>query len=209
MWGDRKNNQVPTGFLAKFVDGFSSPPHIHNATYRAVVISGLIHNDDPQAEKMWMPVGSFWTQPKGESHITSAKGDNCIALVEIDKGPYLVLPVKEKFDSGERPINVVPSNIVWVDHKPLKNVKIAYLWGDLDKENGTFVKLPANFSGLICSASPVFRSVVITGGISHEKSKLKLTPGSYFSSSGQFSHNISTTAETILYIRTEGRYCLR
>ena len=34
LWGDRKGT-VPTGFLAKFVDGFSSPPHIHNATYRA------------------------------------------------------------------------------------------------------------------------------------------------------------------------------
>ncbi len=27
VWGDR-NAEVPTGFLAKFVDGFSSPPHI-------------------------------------------------------------------------------------------------------------------------------------------------------------------------------------
>lgn len=64
LWGDRKG-KVPTGFLAKFVDGFSSPPHIHNATYRAVVISGLIHNDDPAAAESWMPTGSFWTQPKG------------------------------------------------------------------------------------------------------------------------------------------------
>jgi hypothetical protein len=42
LWGDRKGT-VSTGFLAKLVDGFSSPPHIHNATYRAVVISGSIH----------------------------------------------------------------------------------------------------------------------------------------------------------------------
>jgi len=72
IWGDRKGT-VPTGFLVKFVDGFSSPPHIHNVTYRGVVISGLIHNDDQNAEKMWMPKGSFWTQPEGESHITAAK----------------------------------------------------------------------------------------------------------------------------------------
>lgn len=32
IWGDRKGTE-PTGFLAKFVDGFSSPPHIHNVTY--------------------------------------------------------------------------------------------------------------------------------------------------------------------------------
>ncbi len=57
LWGDR-SGAVPTGFLARFVDGFSSPPHIHNATYRAVVISGHIHNDDPDAASMWMPAGS-------------------------------------------------------------------------------------------------------------------------------------------------------
>ena len=78
LWGDRKGT-VPTGFLAKFVDGFSSPPHIHNATYRAVVISGRIHNDDPNAADMWMSTGSFWTQPKGEVHITAAKGSINVA----------------------------------------------------------------------------------------------------------------------------------
>ena len=92
VWGDRKG-EVPTGFLAKFADGFSSPPHIHDVTYRAVVIKGSIHNDDPKAANMWMKPGSFWTQPKGESHITSAKGEENIALVEIDKGPYLVQPI--------------------------------------------------------------------------------------------------------------------
>ena len=53
LWGDRKG-KAATGFLAKFVDGFSSPPHIHNVTYRAVVIKGLVHNDDPEAAHMWM-----------------------------------------------------------------------------------------------------------------------------------------------------------
>ena len=56
LWGDRKGS-VPTGFLVKFVDGFSSPPHIHNVSYRGVVISGLIHNDDPDAADIWMPAG--------------------------------------------------------------------------------------------------------------------------------------------------------
>ena len=132
LWGDRRG-AVPTGFLAKFVDGFSSPPHIHNATYRAVVISGLIHNDDPKAAHMWMPAGSFWTQPKGELHITAAKGKTNLALVEIDKGPYLVLPPDKAFDSGERPINVDSSNIVWVNPPGMRpstdGPKLAYLWG--------------------------------------------------------------------------------
>ncbi len=50
LWGDRTKNE-PAGFLVKFNKGFSSPPHIHNITYRGVVIKGLLHNDDEQAEK--------------------------------------------------------------------------------------------------------------------------------------------------------------
>lgn len=36
-----------------------------------------------------MPLGSFWTQPSGEVHITAAKGEENIAYVEIDSGPDL------------------------------------------------------------------------------------------------------------------------
>lgn len=97
------------------MNGFSSPPHIHNVTYRAVVMTGLIHNDDPKAELMWMPAGSFWTQPVGEAHITAAKGENVMAYIEIDEGPYLVKPTEQAYDSGERPVNVDADNIVWLD----------------------------------------------------------------------------------------------
>ncbi len=217
LWGDRRG-LVPTGFLAKFVDGFSSPPHIHNATYRAVVIKGLIHNDDPDAARMWMPAGSFWTQPKGEAHITAAKGSVNMALVEIDRGPYLVLPTNKAFDSGERPINVDPSNIVWVglpgvpatdDNGP----KLAYLWGSLQEgqSNGTFIKLPPGFTGKISSNASSFRAVVIKGQLQYLRAdSTTLKPGSYFGSQGELTHRISSQIdqETILYIRTEGEYKL-
>jgi quercetin dioxygenase-like cupin family protein len=216
LWGDRKDT-VPTGFLTRFVDGFSSPPHIHNVTYRAVVISGLIHNDDPDAAHMWMPAGSFWTQPKGEVHITAAKGATNIALVEIDKGPYLVLPVEEAFDSGERPINVDASNIVWVDPPGIQvsanGPKVAYLWGNPqdDQLNGIFVKLPAGFVGKIHSHGSTFRAVVIKGQPQYqvsEKDIKTLVPGSYFSSKGESVHQISSNAgvESIIYVRTDGKY---
>lgn len=211
LWGDRKG-EVPTGFLAKFVDGFSSPPHLHNATYRAVVISGLVHNDDPDAAEMWMPPGSFWTQPKGEVHITSSKGMS-VALVEIDQGPYLVLPPGEAFDSGERPVNVDPSNIVWVDPPGMPasvdGPKLAYLWGDLQdgRSNGTFVKLPAGFRGTIHSHGTTFRAVTISGRLQYLGGDTKtLEPGSFFGATGEALHRLSADSECVVYIRTDGRY---
>tara|TARA_R110002095_G_scaffold623_2_gene3016 strand:+ start:3263 stop:4153 length:891 start_codon:yes stop_codon:yes gene_type:complete len=214
LWGDRKG-PVATGFLARFVDGFSSPPHIHNATYRAVVISGSIHNDDPAAAHLWMPPGSFWTQPKGEAHITAAKGPANVALVEIDRGPYLVKPIEEAYDSGERPINVDARNIVWVDPPGMPATatgpKLAYLWGSLDEgqSNGTFVRLPAGFAGAIHSHGTTFRAVLIKGQARYLGDDIKtLEPGSYFGSSGDTVHGLALDpgmASTI-YVRTDGRY---
>jgi hypothetical protein len=221
LWGDRKGT-VPTGFLARFVDGFSSPPHIHNASYRAVVISGSIHNDDPDAAEMWMPAGSFWTQPKGEVHITAARGHTNVALVEIDKGPYLVLPTAETFDSGERPINVDASNIVWIDQPGMpvssNGAKVAYLWGSLQdgRSNGSFVKLPAGFTGKIMSHGSTFRAVVIKGLLKYQVPQYQvsetdidtLEPGSYFGSTGESVHQVSskTGEESVVYVRTDGKY---
>ena len=99
LWGDRTKD-VSTGMLVRFKKGFQSPPHIHNITYRGVVITGLLHNDDPEAEKLWMPTGSFWTQPAGENHITAANGEANLIYLEIDSGPYLVKPADQAFDDG-------------------------------------------------------------------------------------------------------------
>ncbi|MFL1896340.1 DUF4437 domain-containing protein [Aquimarina sp. 2-A2] len=213
IWGDRKD-EVATGFLAKFVDGFSSPPHIHNVTYRAVVIKGSIHNDDPQAETMWMKPGSFWTQPKGESHITAAKGEENIALVEIDKGPYLVQPIEEAYDNGERPININASNVVWLNSKHTtwidsnSKAELSFLWEAKDSK-GLFVKLPKTFSGTLQSDGTVLHSVVIEGELNYtlpqnQETKI-LDAGSYFSSTNKAIHSISTSKnDVILYIRTNG-----
>lgn len=224
LWGDRKGS-VPTGFLVKFAEGFSSPPHIHNVSYRGVVISGLIHNDDPNAAEMWMPTGSFWTQPKGEVHITAARARTNVAYIEIEKGPYLVLPLKKAFDSGERPINVDSSNIVWFDayntswgdqpgtSTSANEPKIALLWGNPngDELSGFLIKLPAGFTGKIHSQGTTFRAVVAQGHpqylVSEADSKT-LEPGSYFSSEEESVHSISSHVdeESILYVRTDGKF---
>ena len=51
LWGDRTQAGA-TGFLVQFKKGFSSPPHIHNVSYRGIVIQGELHNDDPQAASL-------------------------------------------------------------------------------------------------------------------------------------------------------------
>ncbi|WKN29817.1 DUF4437 domain-containing protein [Porifericola rhodea] len=217
LWGDR-NGSEPTGFLVKFAEGFSSPPHIHNITYKGVVIHGLIHNDDPTAENMWMASGSFWTQPAGEPHITAAKAEENMAFIEIEKGPYLVKPTDEAFDKGEKPINVDVSNLVWVDlavkHATKQPAKVAYLWSKAkdDHLNGSLLKLPAGFKGEIQSSDSTFRAVVIQGHPLYRATKkekaVALEAGSYFSSEGEFAHQLSTEndGESILYIRSRGKF---
>lgn len=227
LWGDIKQNAA-TGTLIEFVDGFSSPPHIHNITYRAVVISGAVHNDDPDAAPMWMGPGSFWTQPAGETHITSARaGSRATAFLEILEGPYLVQPAKEEFDNGERPVNLETRNVVWLDTSDVAWIdqtgtlgagdapQIAFLWGSLEdgRKNGSFLKLPGGFEGELRGNGAWLRAVVIAGQATHaaadsETNAVRLEPGSYFGSQDAATHAISCAAgaECLLYISTEGRY---
>lgn len=224
LWGDR-NSTGPTGFLLKPSDGFESPPHTHNVSYRGVVIEGGIHNDDPDAGEMWMPTGSFWTQPKGHVHITAAEGSNTLAYIEIEEGPYLVLPPEEAFDSGERPINVHESNVFWLGASDVTWVNsagnqvtddspaVAFLWGSTKpgELNGTFIRVPSGFRGQIHSSGTTFRAVVIKGQLEYAESDgdiSSLEPGSYISSSKETVHPILSVSdkETILYVRTNGKY---
>ena len=217
LWGDRTKNE-PAGFLVKFKKGFSSPPHIHNITYRGVVIKGLLHNDDENAEKQWLPAGSYWQQPAGEAHITAADGEENMAFLDIQEGPYLVKPTSEAFDNGERPVNVDKTNLVWLNANDIQwvsensNVETAFLWGS-HKENqlrATLLKLPAGFNGSIKNLSPNFRAVVISGGLTHQFSKkdakADLQPGSYFGAEENATSLISTEKETVLYIRSNGDF---
>ncbi|SDS42131.1 protein of unknown function [Maribacter dokdonensis] len=217
LWGDRNKNE-PAGFLVKFKKGFSSPPHIHNITYRGVVIKGLLHNDDENAEKQWLPAGSYWQQPAGEAHITAADGEDNMAFLDIQEGPYLVKPTSEAFDNGERPVNVDKTNLVWLNANDIQwvseksNVQTAFLWGSHEKNQlrAALLKLPAGFNGKIKNLSPNFRAVVISGEVTHQfikkDAKNKLQPGSYFGAVENATSIISTAKETILYIRSNGDY---
>lgn len=193
LWGDRNGSEA-TGFLAKFMDGFSSPPHIHNVSYRAIVIEGLIHNDDPKAENMWMPKGSYWTQPAGEAHITSAKGSANMALVEIDKAPYLVRPVSLSFDNGERPYNIHVSNIIWKDEG---SHKYADLWKDQNESvTGKLLKFNDTLNYKVTDS----KVVVVSGDLSFKGRSL--APGSLISVDGETILNLSCLIkDCLIYLK--------
>lgn len=229
LWGDIRKD-VPSGVLLKFAPGFSSPPHIHNITYRAVVISGALYNGDENAAKMWMGPGSYWNQPAGETHITAASPETgATAFLEILDGPYLVQPTGLAFDNGERPVNLEAGNVVWLDSSDVTWVdivdgatavagtKIAFLWGEPEngKMNGTFLRLPDGFYGTLQGNGAQLRAATITGTTIHSvdgKTETgQLEPGSYFGSRGATAHQISCEAESncIIYVRTEGKYVVR
>ena len=218
LWGSRLKNTA-TGMLVRFNPGFSSPPHVHNISYRGVVIQGLMHNADPNAEHMWMPKGSFWTQPAGHNHITAANSLFNMIYLEIDAGPYLVKPSSEHFDNGARPINVHRDNLVWLDLSTSQKVKgtdgqIAYLWGGVKSGQlgGVFIKLPTKFDGELFSKSDEFKAVVISGAIEYQSVESPkdqtLEAGSFFRSTGEFGHRLKTSNETIIYLRTDGGFQL-
>ncbi|TMP12129.1 hypothetical protein CWC11_00590 [Pseudoalteromonas sp. S3178] len=216
LWGNRTTDTA-TGMLVRFKKGFESPPHIHNITYRGIVIEGQMHNDDPAAEKMWMPAGSFWTQPAGENHTTAANGKTNLIYLEIDSGPYLVKPTKEQFDNGERPLNLHKDNIVWLSDSDLNDinvdgVKSTFVWGSTADMNGSMIKLPAGFKGEISTDASEFRAVVITGAVnynSNEQNKAQnLSAGSYVESNGRFTHSLENNSDkpATIYIRTNSKY---
>ena len=227
LWGDR-TGPGPAGFLLKPADGFMSPPHIHNTAYRGVVIRGLIHNDDPNADAMYMPTGSFWTQPAGGVHITAAKGSNTLAYIEVEDA-FGVLPANEAFPSEEKPINVDESNLIWLDASNLvwiaqpgmsasaKRPEVAFLWGNPqdDQLSGALVKLPAGFAGMVGSPGSTFRAVVIQGQpqyqVPGETSAKTLAPGSYFSSKGASVLQLSSESREycVIYVRMKGKFDIR
>lgn len=178
----------------------------------------MLHNDDENAEKQWLPAGSYWQQPAGEAHITAADGMENMAFLDIQEGPYLVKPTSEAFDNGERPVNVDKTNLVWLNAKDIEwineksKVKTAFLWGSHEKNQlrATLLKLPAGFKGKIQNLSPSFRAVIISGGLTHQFAKKgekkELNAPSYFAAEENATSIISAEKETVIYIRSNGSF---
>lgn len=228
LWGNLRED-VPTGMLITFADGFSSPPHIHNITYRGVVIRGALHNDDPDAATMWMSPGAYWMQPAGEVHVTAAEpGAPAMAFLEILEGPYLVQPGSEAFDNGERPVNVEQSNLVWLDADDMEWIEyetaenhsgpeVALLWGDLTegRPSGSMIKLPTGVTVSLSGRGAPLDAVMIAGQLDHMVSDVTetaiLASGAYFASDPEVEHKVTcqTDDPCLVYVRTNGSFVLK
>ena len=88
-------------------------------------------------------------------------------------------------------------------------VEISYLWGNPDKENGSFVKLPAGFEGSL-SNDQGLKAVVVKGKAVHQwgddGEQTSLSPSSFFSSESRGEHRLMTSSEVVLYVNSNSRY---
>lgn len=211
LWGDRTGSGA-TGMLIRFEPGFSSPPHIHNVSYRGIVIEGSLHNDDPTAKAMWMPSGSFWTQPAGEDHITSAKAPANMIYLEIDSGPYLVKPSTQQFDNGERPLNLHYNNLTWLDQGTSTQlngtgIEMANLW-QKSGLTGVLLRLPANTKMTLSNEGTEFKAVVIQGELNFERENARqvLHAGSFVTAHHPVDMSFSVNQQVLLYVRTNAAF---
>ncbi|MFC4992891.1 DUF4437 domain-containing protein [Rubritalea tangerina] len=144
-----------------------------------------------------------------------------MAYIEIDSGPYLVMPKEKAFDKGERPVNIVPSNLVWLKHAQTSWItphtsespspEIAFLWGNpsAQQKSGSFLRLPNTFKGEIKSQNGLLRIVVVKGQLNDTQDPiLTLSPGEFFTIKDNQSMPIQTEADNdcTLYIHADGAY---
>ena len=86
------------GTFIKLPAGFISPDHAHSEDYHANVISGIVANGAPGSKMVQLPVGSYYFQKGGESHITKCLSANeCILfLSQPGKFDYILDKTSQK-----------------------------------------------------------------------------------------------------------------
>lgn len=77
------------GTIVKLPAGFVSPVHAHTQDYYAIVISGVVVNNQPGQTDVPLATGSYWFQRGEENHVTK-----CISKVEC----VFVTNQSDKFD---------------------------------------------------------------------------------------------------------------
>ncbi|MGB0452988.1 MAG: DUF4437 domain-containing protein [Bacteriovoracaceae bacterium] len=116
--------------------------------------------------------------------------------VEIYYGPYLVKPVKKKFDNGERPYNIHASNIIWNDQG---DYKVVDLWQNKQGNvSGRLLKFDKTIQADLKDA----RIVVIKGKLEVKEQILK--PGSLVSLKQRSNIKVTCASkDCIFYLKTD------
>jgi hypothetical protein len=85
------------GTFIKMPAGFVSKVHTHTEDYWGVVISGVAVNGKPGSSDIPLPVGSYWFQKGGESHVTKCISPNeCIFFLnQPGKFDYVIESAKK------------------------------------------------------------------------------------------------------------------
>lgn len=80
------------GTFIRMPAGFVSPPHIHTEDYFGIVIAGVGANGPTTNDDLALPVGSYWFQRGGDSHVTKCLSDtDCLFFIyQPGKFDYLL-----------------------------------------------------------------------------------------------------------------------
>ncbi len=82
------------GDLARFSAGFDTGPHTHSASYRGVVIAGVLMNPaEGESTSSRLPPGSSWYVAGGIVHSTKCVSDDCVFYVH-QEAPFDFNPVR-------------------------------------------------------------------------------------------------------------------
>ncbi len=83
------------GDVIRFPAGFDSGPHTHTATYRGVVIQGVLMNPpEGQTTSVRLPPGSTWFVAGGVVHSTKCISDQECLFYIHQEAPFDFIPVR-------------------------------------------------------------------------------------------------------------------
>jgi hypothetical protein len=93
-WGDVKKG--PHGTFMRYHGPFASPPHLHTAAMRCVVLKGTFtHYEAGKSGTKVIGPGSLWFIPAKVKHVSECKDTECLAYCTQDKGMDSVVDPKD------------------------------------------------------------------------------------------------------------------
>jgi beta-alanine degradation protein BauB len=87
-------SQGAHGTFLRLPGGFASPAHSHSNDEWGVIVAGVAANGKPGAPDVLLPVGSYFFQKAGETHITKCVSENECVILLSQPGKYDFIPTK-------------------------------------------------------------------------------------------------------------------